>query len=50
MSEWTDTLMNIEVFAFIGFLIWLALKPTKTDANGDLSQDNGRLGQCTKRP
>jgi hypothetical protein len=26
MSEWLDTLMNIEVFAFIGLLIWLYFK------------------------
>jgi len=26
MSEWLDTVMNIEVFAFIGLLIWLYFK------------------------
>jgi hypothetical protein len=26
-NEFLDTLMNIEVFAFIGLLIWLYLKP-----------------------
>lgn len=27
MNELTDTIMNIEVFAFIGLLIWLYFKP-----------------------
>jgi len=31
MSPWLDTIMNINVFAFIGLLIWLYFKPTKGD-------------------
>lgn len=27
MIDWADTIQNIEIFAFIGLLIWLALKP-----------------------
>ena len=27
MSALIDTLMNIEIFAFIGLLVWLYLKP-----------------------
>lgn len=27
MSEFTDTIMNIEIFAFIALLVWLYLKP-----------------------
>jgi len=27
MSPLLDTIMNVEVFAFIGLLIWLYLKP-----------------------
>ncbi len=27
MSNLLDTIMNIEVFAFIGLLVWLYLKP-----------------------
>ncbi|CUJ87025.1 hypothetical protein PH7735_00702 [Shimia thalassica] len=27
MTNFVDTLMNIEVFAFIGLLLWLYLKP-----------------------
>lgn len=26
-----DTLMNIEVFVFIGFLVWLCFKPLDDD-------------------
>ena len=26
MSAWLDTIMNIEVFAFIGLLVWLYFK------------------------
>ena len=33
MSGLQDTLMNIEVFVFIGFLIWLYFK--KVDDNQD---------------
>ena len=27
MSDYTDTVLNLWVFAFIGVAIWLALKP-----------------------
>ncbi len=35
MSNLLDTLMNIEVFAFIGLLIWLYFKPVDQDENDD---------------
>ena len=28
MSGFWDTIMNIEIFAFIGVLVWLYLKPS----------------------
>ncbi len=28
MTNVTDTIMNIEIFLFIGLLVWLYLKPT----------------------
>ena len=31
MSNWLDTLMNIEVFAFIALLVWLYVKPERND-------------------
>ncbi len=31
MSNLLDTIMNIEVFAFIGLLVWLYFKPFKPD-------------------
>jgi hypothetical protein len=31
MSNLLDTVMNIEVFAFIGLLVWLYFKPFQTD-------------------
>ncbi len=31
ISAWLDTIMNIEVFAFIGLLIWIYFKPDKKD-------------------
>ena len=34
MSNLLDTIMNIEVFAFIGLLVWLYFKPFKGD-DGD---------------
>ncbi len=34
MNEWLDTLLNIEVFAFIGLMVWLYFKPVKSD-DGD---------------
>ena len=30
-NEVLDTLMNIEVFAFIGLLVWLYFKPVDDD-------------------
>ncbi len=27
MNDWLDTILNINVFAFIGLLTWLYLKP-----------------------
>jgi hypothetical protein len=31
MSNLLDTIMNIEVFAFIGLLVWLYFKPSQPD-------------------
>ncbi len=31
MSDISDTIMNIEIFAFIGILIWLYLKPVSIE-------------------
>ena len=31
MSDLIDTIMNIEVFLFIGVLVWLYLKPVNKD-------------------
>ena len=33
MSNFLDTVLNIQVFAFFGLLIWLYFKPTKPDQN-----------------
>lgn len=27
MGDWHDTILNVNVFAFIGLLIWLMIKP-----------------------
>ncbi|MEM0990426.1 MAG: hypothetical protein AAGK00_16275 [Pseudomonadota bacterium] len=27
MGDWSDTVLNVQVFAFIGLLIWLMVKP-----------------------
>jgi hypothetical protein len=35
MSNLLDTLMNIEVFAFIGLLLWLYFKPVEQDKSDD---------------
>ena len=35
MSNIIDTFMNIEVFAFIGLLIWLYFKPINEDKPDD---------------
>ena len=31
MSDLVDTIMNIEVFLFIGVLVWLYFKPVNKD-------------------
>ena len=36
MSNWLDTILNVEVFAFIGLLVWLYFKPFEAD-DGDRS-------------
>jgi len=33
MSNMLDTFMNVEVFAFIGLLVWLYFKPNAPDDN-----------------
>ena len=33
MSNFLDTVMNIEVFAFIGLLVWIYFKKFETDDN-----------------
>jgi hypothetical protein len=35
MSNLLDTFLNLEVFAFIGLLIWLYLKPINQDETDD---------------
>ena len=35
MNNVLDTLLNIEIFAFIGVLIWLYLKPVRMDETDD---------------
>ena len=35
MTNLLDTFLNIEVFAFIGLLLWLYFKPSKSDENED---------------
>jgi hypothetical protein len=35
MSDLLDTIMNIEVFVFIGILIWLYFKPVNKDETDD---------------
>ena len=34
-ADLPDTLLNIFVFAFIGFLVWLYLKPTNSNDSGE---------------
>ena len=31
MSEITDTIMNIEIFVFVGILVWLYFKPVNVN-------------------
>ena len=38
MSNLLDTVMNIEVFAFIGLLFWLYFKQFKTDETENSDQ------------
>jgi len=33
MSNFIDTVMNIQVFAYIGLLVWLYFKRTKPDTS-----------------
>ena len=33
MSNIVDTLLNINVFVFVGLLIWLYFKPVKRDSD-----------------
>ena len=35
MSNLLDTLLNIEIFAFIGLLVWLYFKPCALDREAD---------------
>jgi len=35
MSNLLDTIMNIEVFAFIGLLVWLYFKEFEPEDRGD---------------
>ena len=35
MNNLVDTILNIEVFAFIGFLVWLYFKDFDTGGGGD---------------
>ena len=35
MSGWLDTLLNINVFVFIGLLVWLYFKPVDGDDGHD---------------
>ena len=35
MNDWLDTILNINVFAFIGLMVWLYLKPAPTDDEED---------------
>ena len=38
MNNLLDTFLNIEVFAFIGLLIWLYFKPINQDETDDSSK------------
>lgn len=41
MSNFLDTVMNIEVFAFIGLLVWLFFKPVeKNDSERSEPEDS----------
>lgn len=37
MSNLLDTLLNIEVFAFIGLLVWLYFRPVRNDGGDSAS-------------
>ena len=39
MSNWLDTILNVEVFAFIGLLVWLYFKPFETDGSDGSDAD-----------
>ena len=38
MSDFLDTIMNIEVFAFIGLLVWLYFKEFEPENSEDADQ------------
>lgn len=40
MNDLVDTLLNIEVFAFIGLLIWLYLKPSAAPGAGEVDPNH----------
>ncbi len=40
MSDLLDTIMNIEVFAFIGVLVWLYVKEETPDSGGDAGSED----------
>ncbi|MEM1045097.1 MAG: hypothetical protein AAGL24_03050 [Pseudomonadota bacterium] len=40
MNPLLDTIMNLEVFAFIGLMVWLYLRPTEIDRQGSPAPDD----------
>jgi hypothetical protein len=38
INPWLDSIMNLEVFAFIGLLVWLYFKPDTTAGEEDLGE------------
>ncbi len=40
MNPLLDTIMNLEVFAFIGLMVWLYMKPTDIDRKEAPLTDN----------
>lgn len=40
MNGLVDTLLNIEVFAFIGLLIWLYVKPDAASSAGEIDPNH----------
>ena len=41
MNDTLDTFLNVTVFAFIGLLIWLYLRPAKTGSGDGLGAGDG---------